>query len=96
MGTYEISVFTIITPVPLYQVKAATTVTNFQLEVRVNTPPTFDKYSYSQLNEMYAKHTWSVTAKYENDIEGDTAYMNAFFVKSKSGVVDLNNPTDWV
>ncbi len=44
------------------------------MELRINTPPSFDKYSYNVANEMYAYHTWSVVAKYENDVEGDDAY----------------------
>jgi len=41
------------------------------VDIRINKPPTFDKYSFNVNNEMFAYHTWSVTAKFENDIEGD-------------------------
>jgi len=44
---------------------------------------------------MYAYHTWSVVAKYENDIEGDAPIQSAEVVKSISGVINMNDPTDW-
>ncbi len=50
------------------------------MEVNINLPPTLDAFSFNVVNEMYAYHTWTVTAKYENDLEGDTPYMWAEIV----------------
>jgi len=44
----------------------------WSVEIRVNLPPTFDKYSFLETNSMYAYHTWNVVAKFENDMEGDS------------------------
>ena len=45
---------------------------------------------------MYAYHTWNVIAKFENDLEGDKPIQKAQVVKSKSGTINMADPTDWV
>ncbi len=63
--------------VPTYQVLAAKSIAVWSIEVRINKPPTFDKYSFYENNEMYAYHTWNVVAKFENDFEGDAPIQTA-------------------
>ena len=90
-----ISLFGTLTEVPTSQVKAAVSVANFNVQITINMPPTFDKYSFAVMNDMYAYHTWSVTAKYENDLESDLPYMDAKIVTSISGTKTLSAPNDW-
>jgi hypothetical protein len=71
IASYQIALFGTLTPVPEYQVLAAQSLAIWNIEININKPPTFDKYSFNVNNEMYAYHTWSVVAKFENDQEGD-------------------------
>lgn len=81
---------------PTYQVLAAKSMAVWSVEIRINKPPTFDKYSFLVANEMYAHHTWSVVAKFEYDYEGDPPIQNAQVVRSISGAKNVADPTDWV
>ena len=63
--------------------------------MRINAPPSFDKFSFSVTNEMFAYHTWNVVAKYENDLEGDAPIQDAEIVESVSGTNNMDDPLDW-
>ena len=80
---------------PTYQVLAAKSIAIWSVEIRINKPPTFDKYSFLESNSMYAYHTWNVVAKFENDIEGDSPIQTAEVVSSKSGTINMADPADW-
>jgi starvation-inducible outer membrane lipoprotein len=82
--------------VPTYQVLEAKSIAVWSVELRINMPPTFDKYSFLVSNDMYAYHTWNVVVKFENDIEGDSPIQTAEIVKSVSGTPNMADTADWV
>lgn len=59
------------------QILSAYTITTFLIEVRFNTPPVFDAYSFQLTNEMYSYHKWNVTAKFLMDSESNDPIMDA-------------------
>lgn len=59
------------------QILGAYTISTFMVEVRINTPPTFDTYSFQLNNEMYSYHKWNVTAKFLLDAEANEPFMDA-------------------
>ena len=59
------------------QILGAYTITTFLVEVRYNTPPIFDAYSFQVANVMYTYHKWNVTAKFLMDTESNDPIMDA-------------------
>jgi hypothetical protein len=56
---------------------SAYTIATFMAEVRFNTPPVFDSFSYLAANEMWAYQKWNVTAKFLMDSENNDPIMDA-------------------
>lgn len=77
VGTYGMSLKGTLTTNTGLQILAAYTITTFLIEVRINTPPTFDAYSFQLNNEMYSYHKWNVTAKFLLDAEANEPMMDA-------------------
>lgn len=67
------------------QVLGAYTITTFLVEVRYNSPPTFDQYSFQVSNEMYSYHKWNVTVKFLMDVESNDPIMDAKIATYDSG-----------
>ncbi len=78
-GTYDLSMHATIVPDATYQQLAAKSTEDFQIEVLLNVPPTFDPISYSKTESIWAHHNWNITVKYFNDEESNEPYMDAEF-----------------